>query len=180
MKCEDFEKLILLAGSGELSPGDGQALESHLSACADCRRYREEVVHLTRLAASALPSEPASFLVPRILAHAGAETRRGQQSWFPVPRFHILALAASLLVAVCVWVVSTSEGTKDPITDMHTLATVMSSEMETEVDNQAEQGAAGEDALRKLALELLRVEGFTADETEEQASSAGGELEADA
>ena len=180
MKCDDIEQLILLAESGELPPERRHELEGHVASCARCRRYREEAGYVTRLAAQVLPAEPSPFLVPRIMAHAGAQSVPSPHAWLRIPHPRLLALAATLLVAACAWVTLSRPGKADPITDMHTLTALMSVETEIGTGAPVSQGSPSEDALRALASELLRVEGFAADEFLEQDIPPGESQESDA
>ena len=180
MKCDDIEQLILLAESGELPPDRRREIDDHMASCARCSRYREEAGEITRLAAGSLPAEPSPFLVSRILAYAGSRSAHSPRvlAWIPHPR--LLALAATLLVAACAWVTLFRPGKSDPVTDVHTLAALMSVETETDTGIPVSLGSPSEDALRALARELLRVEGFAADEFLEQDIPPGEASESDA
>ena len=51
MNCQDAEKAVLLAETGELPDGQRMKLDAHLAACPACSRYRaagRQIVDLSR------------------------------------------------------------------------------------------------------------------------------------
>jgi len=67
MNCNEWEERIALHASGDLSPDEAVPVERHLSACADCRGFIEELredLRLLRLA-HAQPIAEAHFTAVR-------------------------------------------------------------------------------------------------------------------
>lgn len=76
-RCAPYHDLILLEHSGELQAWGRFRLRRHLSACAPCRAYREDLLRLCDVAR--LPdtaAQPAESALRRIRLAAGQEIRR--------------------------------------------------------------------------------------------------------
>lgn len=65
MNCEVAHERIVTAAYGELPEDEGQELEQHLEACADCRRESEQLAALQEIAAALPLLEPDANLVAR-------------------------------------------------------------------------------------------------------------------
>lgn len=77
MKCEQIQKNVLLAQSGELSWLGRQTLSRHLRACEACRRFQAELNAVTtRVRAS--ESAPAVAVLERIQHAARKESSRSE------------------------------------------------------------------------------------------------------
>jgi len=65
VNCTEAQKLILLSRSGELARWQRRRLEKHLSQCAGCRRYAQDLDAVTALIKNALPrAEPPPVSLP--------------------------------------------------------------------------------------------------------------------
>ena len=69
MGCDDCREAISADLDGEGRPGAEQAVAEHLDGCADCRRFAERAVRVTRLTRTR-PVEPTPDLVAAVLAAA--------------------------------------------------------------------------------------------------------------
>jgi len=162
MNCNDYTNLILLADSGELSADQRVELDWHLAGCADCRRYRDDLNRLNKVAKPALAGAgPSPWVVRNILAQAHPARRR---MWAPSIA-GALALAASLLVITLVLPHGNGPAPTDQpgesIEAIHTLLAL--AEDMPEESSGARQTVKGEEAVRELAAELLRYGGFNDD-----------------
>jgi hypothetical protein len=101
MTCNNFEKAVLFAESGELSAAQGHALREHLTHCRSCKAFQEDLRALgtlTRQSLSTVPEGPSETVMGRILAAADAHHRERKE---PSPRFlrhPLLAMAAGLML----------------------------------------------------------------------------------
>ena len=165
MNCNDTEKQLLLAASGELAAGKQEALTRHLEDCEACRAVRDQLQALTaRLETALKTGEPGAFVMTRI--RAAAERRVHRPLIFRSPSLQVLAYAAALAVVVGGWFMVSGNGRLDRIDQVNTLL-VMASDEGTEVVGAE---GVGEDAeLRALARQLLEMEGLAADEYDEEA-----------
>ena len=105
MNCEQMEKRLIAYLDGRASAAERREAETHLAACVACRTRAEEF----RLLWGVLDGLPGVEVSPafdaRLRARIAAEPPR-QSLWatlVPSPR---LALAASLLVLLSVWISS--------------------------------------------------------------------------
>lgn len=162
MNCNDYTNLILLADSGELPADQRVELDRHLAGCADCRRYRDDLNRISKVAKPALAGAgPSPWVVRNILAQAHPAQRR---MWAPSIA-GALALAASLLVITLVLPNGDGPATMDQpgesIEAVHTLLAL--AEDVPEESRGTRQTVKGEEAVRELAAELLRYGGFNDD-----------------
>lgn len=110
MNCGEFRNDLLLSQSGELPGARQMALQAHLDACPECRRFGEESAAMADAARRALRSgAPARETLASIKRRASlpgpgrqSQTSFAAPEWTPLRK---LALAASLAVALgsAVW-----------------------------------------------------------------------------
>ena len=110
MNCDHFRQQIDDYQDDLLAPEATRAMAAHVEACADCAAYlhQQEALHQ---ALRDLPVPPPSGdLMARSLDQAMARERRRQRLWSA----GVLAVAASLLLAVAVGLVTTGPGMAPP------------------------------------------------------------------
>jgi ferric-dicitrate binding protein FerR (iron transport regulator) len=106
MNCDRFRQRIDDYQDGRLTPEATEAMAAHAGVCPDCAAHLRQQEGL-RQALRDLPVPPPSGdLVARALDRAGARERRRQRLWSAGG----LAVAASLLVAVAVGLVTKGPG----------------------------------------------------------------------
>ena len=101
--CETCEILIQRSVDGVLSPSDRERLDTHLMACAECRREWDAQHRLGYLAdrwtrRPAAPSGPEDAFTAQVLARLDATPERSRPLSGLLP-----AAAALLLLALCVF-----------------------------------------------------------------------------
>jgi hypothetical protein len=99
MKCDDAQRQMLLADSGELSQAQIADLDSHMSSCVKCREFSEDMRRIFSVAKSALPYEgPSAAVMARIRVAAEKRTEAGKLHVFLRPSTLILAHAAAIML----------------------------------------------------------------------------------
>jgi hypothetical protein len=188
MKCEQAQCWILLADSGELAPGDKRELEAHLSACDDCREYREAAHKIVAKAGQYLPADGPSYAVlTRIRAAAADHVNTNDQVPFMHPVIRVFASAAAILLVVSAWfqfAAQKQEPSRRRVTvtvsakpeQMGHINTIMSVLAEIgsgqEPEEQQQDGATQNPDIRRLAHQLLIMEGLAAENDTEQEITA--------
>jgi anti-sigma-K factor RskA len=95
MTHADFESIAALDVLGAATAGEASALRAHILGCLPCRRARQEYADATTfIALSLVPVEPPRELRGRIASALARDSKFNP--W-------LLAVAASLLVAVFAW-----------------------------------------------------------------------------
>jgi predicted anti-sigma-YlaC factor YlaD len=92
-ECHKTRERISLELDGELSPHESVLLERHLSQCADCVRFADDVRHQTGLLRTAPLEQPPPFAVPQWATARRFSVRVGAA---------VASTAAAALVAVSV------------------------------------------------------------------------------
>ena len=178
MNCQDTERAILLAETGELSDRKQRTLDDHLSTCPACASYRQNARRLMDSAKESLPAgEPSPVVMARIRAAAAARPAAGF-SLFRQPALRALAYAAALAVLAGGWLLwsSAPQKTEAPVASgsrgaLPGLRDLVALALETTPPSAAEaaEKSPGEHELRALAKELLILEGLAEDEGAEMA-----------
>src|SRR6266436_5827757 len=105
MSCTRMENRIVPYVDGRLKESERAQVEKHLAACPACRLRVNEFRAVTGLLDELPQIEPSAACDARVRARVEAEP--GKQSWWAwlevSPR---VALAASMLIAATVWIVS--------------------------------------------------------------------------
>lgn len=163
MNCTEAKRNILLADSGELPGNKRHELEAHVAACAECGDYERA---LQAIMAQAKPALAAAGPGPVILTGIRAAAEQGVPSrivLFRRPFAQVLAYAALFLALLGGWLLfPTAIHTAGQLDEMNTLL-AMVSEPDVLTEEAVEQ-MGGEQELRRLARQLLRMEGFVVDE----------------
>ena len=167
MNCQNAERAILLAETGELSDRKLRKLDAHLAACAACARYRQSARGIVASARESGPAaEPSPIVMTRIRTVAAQR---------PVPRvvllrppvLQVLAYAAALAVLAGGWFAFSPGPSPQgaPINDFR--AIIHAAAETTPRIVEARDDAAGELEIRTLARELLTMEGLVDEEVVE-------------
>ncbi len=98
----------------ELDPRDRRRIDAHLSRCDECRRALEEIAAIVRAAVDLPPVAPPERIWESISASLIERRSLSTRSTRYVPA---LALAASLLLAVSLWLILRM-GASQPPTDL--------------------------------------------------------------
>ena len=103
--CQDHQETLLLDVYGELAPGEREAWEKHLEACAGCRHERERLHQFLQkikevMPAPSLEPEKAGALADTIMKDL---QREKEKTWWRgrrwgIPNRLVPALAAACLV----------------------------------------------------------------------------------
>jgi hypothetical protein len=163
MTCSDFEKQILMEGSGEVSASLRPRLAGHLEQCPQCRAFRADfqvLSTLSRAGLADLPEGPSAPVLEHIRIAAGAH-RLKQNHFRPRLTRLVLAMAAGLLVLIGAWHVTTRTPAQLAPADSRTAriaewSSLLATLMETE-----DPAAGSEDVtraysdLQSLARQLL-------------------------
>ena len=94
--CDEIRRQMLLAGSGELTAEAKTALDRHLAACPECRRFQSDAAWIAAHAPAALEAPPPVLNLTRL--ENRARVRLAPLLPFPLPR--VLAAAAALALAL--------------------------------------------------------------------------------
>jgi hypothetical protein len=167
MNCTDFEKLILLEDTSEISREQQQALEVHLASCTDCQKVKTDLALLKNRFALATTghSGPSQLTLSRILN--AAQPHQPRKTWFIQHRWP-LALAAAACLALCL---STLQFTRvpHPIIPCANDQTSLASEiipliaMVTGIEPEQLIGTVNDSEITILADEFLRIQDITLD-----------------
>ncbi len=101
MNCQKCQDLLVAYMDGRIAGEQHADVDRHLLACSSCRARAEEY----RRVWATLDEAPAPEVSPafdgRLYARIAAEPKPSWLDWLPAPR---LALAASFLLALAIWV----------------------------------------------------------------------------
>lgn len=158
MNCNEVEKKIMLAGTGELAGRDLDRLRKHIAICKHCRDYQKSVEMITDLARRELSVEgPSEFVLANISVAASAHISPRRVAY---PSFMVQMLAYAAVVALLIgsWFAmsprSVDGGGK--VAELGAIMSVISDEyMSTATDRN--------EALNELAERLLIMQGFIDD-----------------
>lgn len=102
--CAGMENKLIEYLDGRAKPAERRAVEKHLTVCAECRMRAEQFPVLWDALENLPVLSPSSRFDASLRARIAAEpARRGFWDWLPSPR---LAFAATMLVAISVWLSS--------------------------------------------------------------------------
>ena len=166
MNCNQAERDILLADSGELPARARARLKGHLAVCAACRAYASDLQAAMETARTAMKQPaPGVAALDRVLA----DTRTPA----PVVRFRrarvrALAYAAAFLVVVLctqdLLIPSRTGHGENGIGEVRTILAMMAEEEDLERIEATRDGSRRE-RIQALGREILRMEGLHVDET---------------
>ena len=159
MNCDRARDHILLTESGEIGRRAGARLARHLSGCSACRAFFGEYGRFTRAAAGFLQADgPGAAATGNVRSEIRRLARR-PPVMFPEPA-RLLALAAGLLVAAAAaWLLVAAERSIARVRTVHAAVELLS---EGAVATAGEPAAHAE-ALRALAMDMLVLEGLSAE-----------------
>jgi anti-sigma factor RsiW len=159
MKCDTAQKYILLAESGELGRRARAVLTVHLAECPACSALLREYGNFSRAAAGILQANgPGSAALDSVRSEIRRTAPR-QAVLFAMPA-KLLALAAGLLAAAGVaWMLAGEGGSLARVRTVHAVVEVLSDGLVAGADGQS----AHAEALRALAMDMLALEGLSAD-----------------
>jgi anti-sigma factor RsiW len=167
MNCEIWQRNILLSESGELPASEENALARHLAACTDCRAFAEGSRVLQRAVHQTIRRRaPSAATLQAIRAEAVRQTSAGKWIlWQPVTAW--ASCAAALLIAVGAWWFSARQPDTHAVTlnHVHALATDLTGWIFENGSSEDGRPVTREEHLRRLAQQLLRMEGFVVEET---------------
>ena len=163
MNCTTAQRLMHLAASGELPAADAVRLAEHETTCAACRTGHEDMLRvLAALPACTRSGEPN----PSVLAAIGGEIRRraGERPamvWM-LPPVRWIACAACLLIlaAAGYWRVAADGGLRLQLHRAERVSAIVTIVSGETAGFAPAATAKGEDHLRALALQILRMEGL--------------------
>lgn len=167
--CDKFHQLLLLEESGELTQDRRRELEIHLNECSDCANYRREITTILNLGRKSLPGGlPSVQAINNILARAGEPG--GEIVFFAHPWRIAAGIAAVLAVILGVFfTVTTPSGPSGnagfAAGDLNVVLS-LADEDGTETPTAGQAGSE-EAQLKELAGRLLKMQGFSIEETEE-------------
>lgn len=128
---------VLLYQKGELELPEKQAFEQHLLTCAACRK---ELKFLEKLDEALLPPAAPADLVDRVFA----KTSRRPKICFPYKR--VLAIAATAIIGVVVWLDRSAQHTEALSFDRQELVAYVQYQLdETYQGMEADLGVLEED-----------------------------------
>jgi anti-sigma factor RsiW len=160
MNCQQAQKRILLAATGELSSRQARRLEEHVGGCPECGAYRESARALTAQARDALPSgAPSGVTLARIRA-AARERAAAPRLIVWRPGVRMLAYAAGLTLVIGGWFLLSSQGRAERVRAVHAIVAVLHAGSTAE----SAAGTSGAPDLQALARQLLALEGLSAEE----------------
>ena len=171
MKCDTGRRLILLADSGELRESAKRDVDRHIAGCPGCRQYHRELAELLGAEQDSVSAAAPSAATLAAIRRAGAQRVAGTGPLvfvFRRPLAQVLAYAAALAVLAGGWLVFSGRGDRqDRIAELSTiLAVVLEGHESSPVDHAALSGDP-EEALRGIALQLLRMEGLAEEDFSE-------------
>jgi len=161
MNCDKAQRYAVLAESGEIGSRNAARLAGHLACCAACRLFSAEYV---RLAGSARDLPRTDGPGPETALAVKAQIRRsagcGRKTvLFPAPA--LTAIAAGLLVAAATaWMLRSPDGSLARVMTAHSAVAVLT---DGTFAMHEQPGADHSDALRRLAMDILKMEGLSAD-----------------
>ena len=165
MNCDKIEQQLLLADAGELSARAVTRLETHIDTCSRCRAYRDNLARLLPAAHDALAAAgPSATALAAVSEAAREQLVRPGIVVFPLPAWQprALAYAAMLVLLLGGWfMVTPMRGTKRVREAQAVVAAVI------DYEHGDDDGQTREEELEALARELLRMEGFLPDETQD-------------
>ena len=95
MNCRKAENLVSKSLDGNLSAGDAEALDRHLSGCKRCREMQSEYTHLMASIHKMSQTEPRPFFVQRV--EAGIKDAAFTNPFLAWKRWGIVTLSLSML-----------------------------------------------------------------------------------
>jgi anti-sigma factor RsiW len=178
MKCAKAEQLILLENSREISAPDAGELAAHIAECETCRDYRSNLEIIMDSARAALPAGTPSDKVMRRIMSKAREQHEGNVVYFNAPVRRLAAVAALVILAAGGWFLAGSNRSKAPLPGndgTETTAAVSPSHIQTahslvevvassDISGPDSAGSTGEEQLKTLGRQLLRLEGFYIEE----------------
>lgn len=167
--CDKIRELILLEESGELSQDSSTELNLHLKECRACAQYRREIRTIINCGRNALPGGlPSEQTVNNIIARAGEQS--GEIVFFAHPWRIAAGIAAVLAVILSTYLAVYTPETQSGNTafetgDLHLMIS-LATEGELEMPFMDSTGS-DEAQLKELAGRLLKLQGFSLEESEE-------------
>lgn len=154
MNCNDIEKNILLAESGELPEIAGKDLERHLADCSDCSAYKRDTERMMSITRKNLEDGLPSERVLAGIRDAASKRVSGRILAFPPLAVQWFAYAAALVLVFGAWyMMAPLKGETDRVGEMSALISFASDEFEA-------VGTDREEVLDEMAEYLLTIQGF--------------------
>ena len=175
--CGAWQAQALLAASGELPEPDTRALDEHLQLCRECRAFVADLGQLTSDVRKATPTGPPEQVLQAI-HQVAAEAARPRTISFPMQLRVALSAAAALAIAVGVALRESRTEAPATLADNNSPEQVASlvwilgdGESDAKAAETGDTSAAEEDdtAIRQLARQLLEMQGFDDEFTDEDA-----------
>jgi anti-sigma factor RsiW len=166
MNCEQWQRKLLLAESGELPDGERQSLDAHLADCPVCRDFRDASLTLASAVRPVLrQGEPAAATMAAINEEVASSARGPRLLVFRPITVRVAACAAALALIVGGWFLLRSETESAPDT-IHQVGSLLTMISEQHAGDSGVPAVPADNniRLRALARELLRMEGLALDE----------------
>ena len=172
MNCTEMATLVLLQDSGEITPGQQQALDEHVRTCAACQKLKADLGvlrHTLQAEASHLPgpSPRTLSLIRKATAHR------------PAPAFRLIstpwriALATAAGLALCLTTLRFGLAPGQPAAQAELASEIIPLIALITGNDDGVLPLKGDDAeLTILANELLRLQDMSSEGTTEQRESA--------
>jgi anti-sigma factor RsiW len=170
MNCERFRRDLFLARTGELTASREAELEKHLEGCAGCRSYAADLERAVAAARDAFNEPgPDPAVLSAIRREAGKRAQR-RVAVYRRPWAQALAYAAAVLVLLGAWYILRSTDRSERARELRALMALVWEE--GTIDSVSYPAPSAGSDLRALGLQLLRMEGLSADDIMYEAPSS--------
>lgn len=159
LTCDKIRGLMLLADAGEAAPHEMCEVEAHVAACAACRDFRADSRLILEGASAWLAhGEPGAPVLAAIREAAAQDVaRRARQIEFRRVTARFLAYAAAILLMLGAWAALQVYNRSERLEQW---ATLIRLSVDPERVPEGSAKADEKDRIKRLAGELMRIEGF--------------------
>ena len=174
MKCQDYERLMLLRQTGELTSSEYKSLSCHIETCHVCSAYAKSLDRLCTDSRKHLLNERPSKKAVSYVINKGRERDNSViLSLVRQPAFQWLALAASMVIMAGTCLILKSDNNSvhsngSTAFDLISIATYDADTVQVDSDDQHSDTSL-------LADKLLEIEGFSTGGSDEEFFTLFGE-----